>query len=207
LLSKMYGENIQETSAEEPLWHIFIEDPNIIDRAEDEEQKFSEKRQLAEQQRFELQAKIEKLENASKYSKDLAIISAVAGVVLLGLGLLFSRLSLLLYLSSALFLVISVFFLLKWRKNIAAISVLQEKLLEISIKQPEQPQIWKLLSQYGIKSLTDLRKKYTEFLEWKSANAERQRKIAELKDIEQEMIKELSRFGVVGAGQMLISAV
>ncbi|MFN3692036.1 MAG: ATP-binding protein, partial [Fervidobacterium sp.] len=34
LLAKMYGENISEASSEEPLWHLFIDDPNIIDRAE-----------------------------------------------------------------------------------------------------------------------------------------------------------------------------
>lgn len=207
LLSKMYGENVQETSTEEPLWHVFIQDSNIIDRAEDEEQKYTERKHLIEQQKFELQSKIEKLETVSKYSKDLSILSAVAGVVLLSLGLLFSKIALLLYLPSAIFLTISTFLLIKWRKSVSNISVLQENLLEISLKQPEQPQIWKLLAQYGIRNLKDLRKKYTEFLEWKSANTERQRKINELKDIEQEMIKELSRFGVVGAGQMLISAV
>lgn len=207
LLTKMYGEGIKETKTEEPLWHIFIEDPSILDRAEEEEQKYTEMKNSLEQQKFELQNRIEKLENGAKYSKDLSILSAAAGVVLLALGFLFSKLAVFMYAPSAVFLGIAVVLLFKWRKNLSTISVLAEKLVELTIHQPEPPQIWKILSQHGVRNLKELRKKYAEFLEWKAANSEKERKLLELKEIEQEIIKELSRFNVNGYAQMIVSAV
>jgi len=207
LLTKMYGDGIKETKTEEPLWHIFIEDPAVIDRAEEEEQRYTDAKNSLEQQKMELQNKIEKLENNAKYSKDLSILSAAAGIVLLALGLLFSKLAFFMYISSAVFLGIALILLIKCRRNLSNISVLQEKLVELTIRQPEPPQIWKILSQHGVKNLKELRKKYAEFLEWKATNVEKQRKLIELKEIEQEIIKELSRFNVNGYAQMIVSAV
>jgi len=207
LLTKMYGEGAKETKAEEPLWRIFTEDPTIIDRAEEEEQKYVDSKNSLEQQKLDLQNRIEKFENGAKYSKDLSILSAAAGTVLLALGLLFNKLALFMYTPSVVFLGISIILLVKWRKNLSDIAVLQEKLVELTIRQPEPPQIWKILSQYGVKNLKELRKKYAEFLEWKATNVEKQRKLIELKEIEQEIIKELSRFNVNGYAQMIISAV
>ncbi|MCX7653495.1 MAG: AAA family ATPase [Fervidobacterium sp.] len=207
LLTKMYSDGIRETKEEDPLWHIFIEDPTLIDRAEDEEQRYIESKNFLEQQKVELQNKIEKTENNTKYSKDLSILFATAGIVLLVLGLLFNKLAFFMYIPSTILLGISVTLLMKWRKNIAAISVLQERLVEIATRQPEIPQTWKILSRYGIKNLKELRKKYAEFLEWKAANVENQRKLVELKEIEKEIIKELSRFNITAYSQMIISAV
>lgn len=207
LLTKMYGDGIKETKAEEPLWHIFIDDPTIIDRAEEEEQKYTELKNLLEQQKMNLQNNIEKLENGAKYSKDLSILSAAAGIVLLALGLLFSKLAIFMYIPSVVFLGVAIVLVIKWRKNLSNISVLQEKLVELTIRKPEPPQIWKILSQHGVRNLKELRKKYAEFLEWKATNVEKQRKLIELKEIEQEIIKELSRFNVNGYAQMIVSAV
>ncbi|ABS60682.1 ATP-binding protein [Fervidobacterium nodosum] len=207
LLSKMYGEGISQTEEEEPLWHIFIQDPSIIERAEDEEQKYQEIKNAIEKEKIDIQNQIEKLEGSAKYSKDLSILSGIAGVVLLALGLLFNKIALFMYLPSVLFLGFAVLLLLKSRNNISKLSVLQEKLVELMMHQTEQPQVWKLLSQYGVKNIRDLRKKYSEFLEWKAANVEKQKKIIELKEIEQEIIKELSKFNVNGYAQMVVSAV
>ncbi|HPZ18196.1 MAG TPA: AAA family ATPase [Fervidobacterium sp.] len=207
LLAKMYGDSIKETSVEDPLWNLFLENPAILDEAEEEEQRFQEDKTVLEQDKRSLQEQIERTENTAKYSKDLSVISAIAGIVLFVLGLLFKNISLFMYIPSALFLVISVIFIARWRKNLSLIDVLEESLVQLSIKEPQSSNIWKILRQYGISDLKLLRRKYTEFLEWKAKNIEKERQIEQLKTIEQEIIRELSKFGVNGAAQMIVSAV
>ncbi|WP_448377259.1 AAA family ATPase [Fervidobacterium sp.] len=207
LLSKMYGERVNIVNNEEPLWKVFLENENILEQAEEEEQKYKNLLAENETSKLHLQDEIEKHEQIVKYSKDLSIVSSSAGVVLFVLGLLFKNLSLFMYVPAAIFLAIAVFFIFNWKKKSTIVNVLQERLLEISMKSIQQPQIWKVLSSYGINNIKQLRKKYTEFLEWKAQNAERQRQLSELKEIEQEIIKELSKFGVTGAAQMIVSAV
>ncbi len=207
LLSKMYGERVGTVGDEEPLWKVFIENENILEQAEDEEQKYRNLLAENESDKMHLQNEIERNEQLLKYSKDLAIVSSSAGVVFFVLGLLFKNLSLFMYIPSAVFLAVGVFLILNWKKKAAIVNILQERLVEVSMRQIQQPQIWKVLSAYGISNIKQLRKKYTEFLEWKAQNADRHRQVNELKEIEQEIIKELSRFGVTGAAQMIVSAV
>jgi DNA repair exonuclease SbcCD ATPase subunit len=207
LLSKMYGEGIQQTNTEDPLWQIFMQDPQLIERAEDEEQKYQETKNIIEKEKNDLQIQIEKTESRAKYLKDISLVSALAGIVLLTLGLLFSKISIFMYSPSLIFNGLAILFWVKSKSNAAKLSVLQERLVEITIKQPERPQIWKLLLQYNIKDLKDLRKKYSEFIEWKASNFEKQKKLIELKEIEQEIIKELAKFNVNGYAQMIVSAV
>ncbi|MGQ9856967.1 MAG: ATP-binding protein [Fervidobacterium sp.] len=207
LLSKMYGERVQNVSDEEPLWKVFLENPNILDQVEEEEQKYREEISTIESQKVALQEEIERNEARAKYSRDLAVLSMSAGVVLFVLGLLFKNLSIFMYTPSVAFLLLAVLLVVNWKRKISLVTVLQEKLLQVSMSSPKQPQTLKILNSYGINNIKQLRKKYTEFLEWKVQNVERQRQINELKDIEQEIIKELAKFGVTGAAQMIVSAV
>ncbi|MGB9795261.1 AAA family ATPase [Fervidobacterium gondwanense] len=207
LLSRMYSERVQNVSEEEPLWKVFLENPNILDDVEEEEQRYREEVSTIESQKLAIQDEIERNEARAKYSRDLAVLSTSAGIVLFVLGLLFKNLSIFMYAPSALFLLLAVLLAINWKRKISLVSVLQEKLLQVSMSTPKQPQTLKILSSYGIGNIKQLRKKYAEFLEWKVQNVERQRQINELKDIEQEIIRELSKFGVTGAAQMIVSAV
>lgn len=207
LLAKMYSERVGNMTDEDPLWRFFLENENILERAEEEEQRFREALSEIESTKMSLQNEIERNEQISKYSKDLSIVSASAGVVLFVLGLLFKSISIFMYVPVAVFLAVAVFLMLNWKRKTALVEILQERLVEISMNQPQQPSIWKVLSGYGITNIRQLRKKYTEFLEWRAQNLERQRQLNELKDIEQEIIRELNKFGVSGAAQMIVSAV
>lgn len=75
------------------LYGIFLENPAILDEAEEEEQRFQEDKTVLEQDKRSLQEQIERTENTAKYSKDLSVISAIAGIVLFVLGLLFKNIS------------------------------------------------------------------------------------------------------------------
>lgn len=207
LLVKMYGDSVNENVLEDPLWNLFLENPTILDDAEEEEQKVQENRTMVEQDKRSLQEQIERTENNARYSRDLSLVSAVAGIVLFVLGLLFNSISLFMYIPSALFLALSVVLVARWRRNISLVDVLQENLVQLSIENRQPSNIWKVLRQYGVSDLRQLRKKYSEFLEWKAKNIEKGRQIEQLKAIEQEIITELSKFGVTGATQMLVSAV
>jgi len=207
LLAKMYGDGVNESVVEDPLWKVFLENPSILDDAEEEEQRLQESRAMAEQDKRSLQEQIERTENSAKYSRDLSLVSAVAGIVLFVLGLLFNSISLFMYIPSVLFLAASVFLVTRWRRNISLVDVLQENLVQLSIEDRQVSNVWKVLRQYGVSDVRQLRRKYSEFLEWKAKNIEKGRQIEQLKAIEQEMIAELSKFGVTGAAQMIISAV
>jgi len=207
LLTKMYSERVGNVVDEDPLWRLFLENENILEQAEEEEQRYKETINEIESTKLSLQNEIERNEQIAKYSKDLSIVSASAGIVLFVLGLLFKGISLFMYTPAVVFLALAVFLMFNWKKKMAFVEVLQERLVEVAMKQPQQPSVWKVLANYGITNVKQLRKKYTEFLEWKAQNVERQRLLNELKDIEQEVIKELSKFGVTGAAQMIVSAV
>jgi DNA repair exonuclease SbcCD ATPase subunit len=207
LLTKMYNERVGNVVDEDPLWKLFLENENILEQAEEEEQRYKETINETESTKLSLQNEIERNEQTAKYSKDLSIVSASAGIVLFVLGLLFKGISLFMYTPAVVFLALAVFLMFNWKRKMAFVEVLQERLVEVSMKQPQQPSVWKVLANYGITNIKQLRKKYTEFLEWKAQNVERQRILNELKDIEHEVIKELLKFGVTGSAQMIVSAV
>jgi len=67
----MYGDGVNESVVEDPLWKVFLENPSILDDAEEEEQRLQESRAMAEQDKRSLQEQIERTENSAKYSRDL----------------------------------------------------------------------------------------------------------------------------------------
>ncbi|ODN30670.1 ATP-binding protein [Fervidobacterium thailandense] len=207
LLTKMYTEYNSETQPEDPLWKIFLETPNILEKVEEEERHYRERLDALEGKKAKLQEEIKDLEVSSKRLRDTSVVGVLVGVVLFVVSYFFKDFATLLYILSAVSLVFGVWFFTLSKKKESELKIREEELVNVSIQKPTPPQILKTLESYGITTLRQLRRKYEEFLQWKVANREKERKLLEMKEIEQEIIRELSKFGVTGVGQTLISAV
>uniref|UniRef100_A0A7C5VM89 YhaN AAA domain-containing protein n=1 Tax=Fervidobacterium thailandense TaxID=1008305 RepID=A0A7C5VM89_9BACT len=207
LLAKMYTDYNSEVFPEDPLWKIFLETPNILERAEEEEKHYREQIDILEGKKAKIQEEIENLEISSRRLRDASIVSTITGVVLFVLSYFLKNFTIALYIFSAASLSLGVLFYAFSKKKEGRLKVCEEELVDISIQRPTPPQVLKILESYGVTNLRQLRRKYEEFLQWKVSNKEKERRLQEMKEIEQEIIRELSKFGVNGAGQMLVSAV
>lgn len=207
LLVRLYNERAGDTQQSDPLWQLFLETPNLLERAEDEEKRMEEVRQAVEAEKRRLQDELERREQRSRYTKDLSIVTGIAGVFLFGLTFLFTHLAVPLYLASSVLVLASVVLVFNSRREARAAENVESRLIEISAKPVPQSDLWRVLAKYGVTNTKTLRRKYEDFLLWKAENREKERRIQELKELEQEMIRELGRLGVAGATQMLLSAV
>ncbi len=207
LLSKMYVENQQKVVSEDPLWRIFLDNKNIVDQYEEETQKMKQGQELKEQEIKELESKIDKYLSLSKLFKDLTILSFLISIGIFVAAFLVSPVNIILYGSATLFSVLGIISALRWRKNGITAENLEGKLTEVSMRKVGDYPLIKTLKDYNINGVKDLRKRYEEFIEWKAQNREQQKIYEENKELEAEIIRELSRFNITGATQMIVSAV
>ncbi len=207
LLAKMYVENQQKVVTEDPLWKIFLDNKNIVDQYEDELQKMKKEMEDKERELKEIEKEIDKHTSLGKIYKDLTILSFIVSIGIFAATFLLSPSNIILFGSATLFSVLGIIIALGWRKSSTLVESLEERFSEVSMRRIGEYPLVKILNKYNINSVKDLRKRYEEFIEWKAKNKEQQKIYEESKEIEAEIIRELSKFNVTGATQMLVSAV